>query len=483
MPKTGYSLSFKGLFLICSSGMVVGLLALASAVFWLETANQRFSARADMARQQALLVARLEAEALRAVLDTDGQSLRGRASLEQAVQGYLTSIRQEYQLLDEDANARDQQAEEAATGQRLFAAIRSARSSQDLDRIGAMARAIATEENREAQLATGAAAQAAKRTWWLICAIMIALLSLPITFAVLLWHNLVRPLRTLARATDDVANDAGPTRLRLEGLEEVRKLIGHFNDMAGAVEDRVAQRTELLQQAHAKLAQTDRQRRLFLSKVSHELRTPVTVMRGEAEVALRFAEDEAALREALRHVLDSNLFLQRRLDDLLLLARSEDGALPLDLKTIDLADVAWRAGRTAATFAAASGVRMDVTGLDSITMSVIGDEDRLCQALVALIDNSVKFSPRGGTVSLRSAISAGRLGIVVSDEGPGVAPEDLDRIFDPYVQGDAGRSLGGTGLGLSLARWIAQAHNGTITAANGRQGEGLCVSLMLPVAA
>lgn len=479
MHGTRCRLSFRTLFLVCTVGMALGLIALAGAVLWLEASNRTYSARADMARQQALLVARLETEAMRAVLDFDNGGGKNRTALERAAYAYLASIDDEFRLLSDDNAELDRQTDEAMTGRRLFAVIRSGTTTEDLDRVRAMVRTVAHQENQEASLAIAAAAQAAKRTWWLICAIMAALLALPAVSAILLWRNLVMPLRGIVRATDEVANGCGPTRLKVEGLKETRKLIEHFNQMAGAVESRVAQRTALLQQANAKLSETDRRRRLFLSKVSHELRTPVTVMRGEAEVALRFAEGEQPLREALQHVLDSNLFLQRRLDDLLTLARAEDGALPLQHAACDLAGVARQAGQATAAFAAASGVRVEVDDLDA-AMPVVGDGEKLCQALVALIDNGVKFSPPGGTVRLRGTHSAGGYGIAISDEGPGVHPQDLERIFDPYVQGDAGRALGGTGLGLSLARWIAQAHDGTITAANGKQGEGLCVSLILP---
>jgi len=113
-------------------------------------------------------------------------------------------------------------------------------------------------------------------------------------------------------------------------------------------------------------------------------------------------------------------------------------------------------------------------------MPIMGDADRLRQAMLALVDNGVKFSPPGSTIRLHGTHTDGEVGIVIADEGPGVADGELDRIFDPYVQGKAGRSLGGTGLGLSLARWIAQAHQGRISAYNRDEGEGLCVSLRLP---
>ncbi|MFT4053624.1 MAG: ATP-binding protein [Novosphingobium sp.] len=482
MERAQLHFGLRSLFVGGSLLMVVGLLALASAVLWLEASNRQFAARVDMARQQMQLVSRIETEAALAFLQEGRPKAAAGVRLDRAARNYLDSIENEARLLGDGPDQIDWQASEETTGRRLLDAIHALDGVNGLDRVRAIAGGIAMQEHREVEVAVAAAARVADLTWWLVCVIMSGLLGLPIACAALLWHNLVKPLEALVRATNDLASGGVTRPLPLEGLNETRRLTEHFNEMAEAVEARVAQRTMQLRQANDQLARTDQRRRLFLSKVSHELRTPVTVMRGETEVALRFAEGEEALREALRHVLDSNLFLQRRLDDLLTLARAEDGALPLHRGEVDLACIARHAGRTSAAFAAASGICVDVAGLDA-AMPVIGDEERLCQALVALIDNGVKFSPPGGTVRLRSACIPGGYGIAVSDEGPGVEPGDLDRIFDPYVQGDAGRALGGTGLGLSLARWIVHEHNGTILAANKHKGEGLCVSLMLPVAA
>ena len=114
-------------------------------------------------------------------------------------------------------------------------------------------------------------------------------------------------------------------------------------------------------------------------------------------------------------------------------------------------------------------------------MPIVGDPDRLRQALVAIIDNGIKFSPPEGMIRLDMRSDGDRARIAISDDGPGVAEADLARIFDPYFQADVGRSRGGTGLGLALARWIADRHGGHLDAANHRMREGLCVSLTLPV--
>lgn len=467
-------IGFRGLFLTGAVAVAIGLGALLGAIIYLQGSTHIFSQRADMAQKQVLLLARIDAEAAQILLD---HSSAAQKELSNAVKAYFESISAETALIGGTVSELRYQAEEEANARHLVLLLRSGSSA--LPDIRALVRHIAAKENSEAEAATHAAQQAQRSAWRLILAISVAFLALPFGGAIFLWRHLMKPLEAVAHATRSIACEDGRKPLPGSRLLEVRQLIDHFENMAQAVEAKVAMRTHELTRLNEQLAETDQRRRLFLSKVSHELRTPVTVMRGEAEVALRFDDNILALRDALHQIVDSNLFLERRLDDLLTLARAEDGALSLRSTTMDLAHLAQQVGKSAASFAAASGVRLELTSLDQ-PMPVIGDADRLRQAMLALIDNGVKFSPPGGTLRLSGIYQQNEVGIVVTDEGPGVVESELDRIFDPYVQGKAGWSLGGTGLGLSLARWIAQAHAGGISAYNRYDGEGLCVSLRLP---
>ncbi|WP_420145861.1 sensor histidine kinase [Sphingobium sp.] len=373
-----------------------------------------------------MLLARIDAEAAQTRLARSGHM---RSELDTVAAAYLTSIQDEAHLIGTDEASRNDQVQEAIDARRLIAMAKARPAALADMRI--LVRHMAARENEE------------------------------------------------ARATMSVAGERDLEPLPRSNLREVQQLVDHFDHMAQAVENKVRSRTAELQDMNRQLADTDRRRRLFLSKVSHELRTPVTVMRGEAEVALRCDHDVPALRDALHQIVDSDKFLERRLEDLLALARAEDGALPLRRNPVDLAEIARQVGRSAAGFAAVSGVRLELAALDG-AMPVAGDPDRLRQAMLALVDNGIKFSPPDGVFSLRGRRGSGGVGIIVADEGPGVVDGELQRIFDPYVQGKAGRSLGGTGLGVSLARWVVQGHDGAISAHNGMEGEGLCVSLSLP---
>lgn len=474
--------------------VAAGMMILTGATIWSQHINRTYAARADMAYRQALLVTRLELAALTA--GAAGEA--GRERLSATAAQYLATIEEERRLLGDAEPEAAHQAQELSSARRLIDAIEAAGRATgqpaDLVQVRAIASDIAAREVAEAARARNDAESVARQTRTLVIAAAGVLLLLPLALMAVLQRQLLVPLRNLGAATRDLALARHGERLEPAGLAEIRALIAHFNAMADAVETRVAERTDDLRRANAELAEVDSRRRLFLAKVSHELRTPVTAIRGEAEVSLRHGVSPDDLREALVHIEQNTMFLQRRLDDLMILARAEDARLPMQPGLVDPFALARKACDVAAAFAHVRNVRI-VTELmppqGTGTVLVPGDPDRLQQAVAAVIDNAIKFSPPGGTVTVSAGIVNGAVVLTIADEGPGVAEAELSRIFDPYVQGSSGRSLGGTGLGLSLARWIVAAHHGTITAQRGRLeiaggqsagGEGLCVMLHLPIA-
>lgn len=230
----------------------------------------------------------------------------------------------------------------------------------------------------------------------------------------------------------------------------------------------------------AELRAVDQSRRLFFAKASHELRTPVTAMRGEAEVSLA---DPAAspedLRESLRHVAANADFLGRRIEELLGLSKADDGRLTLTPEPVDLVGLMTDTRTLAAAYARSAEVGIDLDVAEG-AFRIAGDRRWLGQALLAVIDNGVKFSPQGGLLRLALDAEEGQARIRIADNGPGVMAEALPRIFDAYYQTDAGRTRGGTGLGLALARWVIEQHGGTIAAAND-PGGGCTIAITLPV--
>lgn len=232
----------------------------------------------------------------------------------------------------------------------------------------------------------------------------------------------------------------------------------------------------------AQIAAVDASRRLFFAKVSHELKTPVTIMRGEAEVALATgAENSINLAAALREVIAHSELLDRRVEELLALSQAEDGRLALVRAPVDLGAVIRAAAARVARHAISNNVDLRLTVDAPIALQ--GDARWLEQAVVAVLDNAIKFSPERAEVDVSvTRRDHGNAIVTIADRGRGVARELLPKLFDAYYQTDEGRARGGNGLGLALSRWIVEQHGGTASASQ-RDGGGCAVTLTLPVAA
>jgi signal transduction histidine kinase len=214
-----------------------------------------------------------------------------------------------------------------------------------------------------------------------------------------------------------------------------------------------------------------RRQREFAADASHELRTPLTIVRGNVE-RLRSGPDAEALDDIEAEVDH----LTSLVEDLLLLARSDSGAVELRRDPVDLAEVAGDALQRLRTLAEARDVRLS---LDAAPAGVSGDADRLRQLIAILVDNAIRHSPPGGTVHVTISPS-GHPSIRVDDEGKGIRQQDLSNVFDRFWRAaDAPR--GGTGLGLAIAAWIAEHHGGAIQALNRAEG-GARFEVRLPPA-
>lgn len=236
----------------------------------------------------------------------------------------------------------------------------------------------------------------------------------------------------------------------------------------------------MVQARTARLEEIDQSRRLFFAKVSHELRTPVTAMRGEAEVALLDPQSQTqALREAMSHILANAAYLAHRIDELLGLASADDGKLQLGRCLLDVGKVIEDAMGEADAFARSVETKVVRTGQDD-RIWLTGDARWLRQALLAVIENGLKYSPIGGELAIDLSLRGQVAKIAIMDKGPGVMPEDLPRIFEAYYQSEPGRQRGGNGLGLALARWVVEQHGGTICAVNRQEG-GCTITIALPL--
>ena len=217
------------------------------------------------------------------------------------------------------------------------------------------------------------------------------------------------------------------------------------------------------------VAQRDalRRQREFAADASHELRTPLTVIRSSVEHLSRHRDRPIGESSEALDDIDAEVSQMASLvDDLLLLARSDSGAVALASEPLDLGDVAFDAASTLGRAADARGVKVTV---DPEPAMVDGDPDRLRQLVMILVDNAVRHSPRGGEVRVTVRAAASIVSIEVADQGPGVRPEDMAHVFDRFWRAP-GAPSGGTGLGLSIGKWIVDRHGGRIGVANAGSG-------------
>ena len=220
-----------------------------------------------------------------------------------------------------------------------------------------------------------------------------------------------------------------------------------------------------------------RVQRQFTADASHELRTPVSVVRAAAEVTLsRERRDEAEYREALAIVGSQARRMSRLVEDMLVLARADAGGYPLRPVDLYLDEVIAECCRAVDVLAAERGVTIRSSGASEIPFR--GDEDLLRQLVLNILQNAVQHTPAGGAVAIDIERDATAVKMRITDSGSGVPPEDEQRIFDRFVQLDPSRRGQGTGLGLPIARWIAEAHHGTLVLErSGAGGSTFCVSL------
>jgi two-component system sensor histidine kinase VicK len=228
-----------------------------------------------------------------------------------------------------------------------------------------------------------------------------------------------------------------------------------------------------------KLAEANRAKADFIADVSHELRTPLTVLRGNAQVGLALGSDQEH-PQLFEEIVAESKRMSRMVEDLLFLARSDSASPPLEFETVAVAPFLSELTGRAEVLTREHGAELE-RNLEGEGFVEI-DRQRIEQAILILVDNAAKYGARGGVVTLASFVRSGELHISVEDRGPGIPEDELPRIFERFYRLDKARSrqLGGTGLGLPIARTIVVAHGGHVEAAS-RLGEGTRMTLRLPL--
>jgi heavy metal sensor kinase len=246
-------------------------------------------------------------------------------------------------------------------------------------------------------------------------------------------------------------------------------------------DDELGQLARVFNEMLARLEQAFEQLRRFTSDASHELRTPLAAIRSVGEVGLQKDGSRAEYRDIIGSMLEEVNRLTSLVDNLLTISRADAGSLQLQLVRIPVMDLAREAAALFEIMAEEKSLDLVLEG-DELAV-VQGDPLFLRQALVNLLHNAVKYSPVGGTIAVRIYRNTDAVIVEIEDSGPGVPLEDRARIFDRFYRVDKARWMesGGAGLGLSITKWVVEAHSGKIELESGLK-EGCLFRIELPPA-
>lgn len=298
--------------------------------------------------------------------------------------------------------------------------------------------------------------------------LLVLLLTLPAGLVVALvggWflaERALRPVESITLAARRIAAGDLTQRLRVPATaDEIGRLAATFNDMI------------------SRLDASFRQVRQFGTDASHELRTPLTVLKGETELALRRPRRAEEYRDVLESSLEEIDRMTRIVDELFFLSRADLGEVKMESLPVRLETLVEDMARQAALLAQDTTVEVVLGPVTPCT--ILGDELRLRELLLNLVDNAIKYSRPGGKVELGLECHGSAARLTVSDQGIGIEPDALSRIFDRFYRADSARAhvKKGTGLGLSICKWIAEVHHGRIEVRS-TAGHGATFSVILP---
>ena len=244
-------------------------------------------------------------------------------------------------------------------------------------------------------------------------------------------------------------------------------------------EDELARLAAVLNDMLARLERSFVAARRFSADAAHELRTPLTILKGEIEVALRAAEAPADIRRTLASCLEEVDRLNSLVEDLLLMARMEGNALSALPKPVNLAEVLEDVAPALTELAARAGNVCTVAATPPLWIE--GYDSLLFRLVFNLAENAIKYTPSGGKIEVTLEQQDHSAVLQVKDNGPGIAPDAQEHIFDRFYQGDPAREGSGTGLGLALVRAIVELHHGQIHLSSA-VGKGTCFRVTFPLA-
>ena len=337
-----------------------------------------------------------------------------------------------------------------------------------------------------------------RRLLWQAVIITLSTLAGGLLVVILLARRITIPLQGLTTAATKLAVGETVPTVAIQSDDEIGTLTRVFNAMATTLrsrehelrelthtlEDRVEARTQELATANAQLQELDRRKSIFVSTASHELRTPLTSMKVHL-ANLRDGVDGAVTDEQRRSLsrVEANLSrLQILIDELLDLSQIEMGQASLQVEPVPLGNVIAKAVEDLSPLAQERKVRI-VLSLSTNLPDLCADPDKLHQIILNLLHNAVKFSPSETTVEISAARSSNdTVCTSVSDVGPGIALEDVDKVFQPFYRASTmHKKAKGAGLGLAIAKLLVELHHGRLWVETA-PGKGSCFSFTLPCA-
>jgi len=288
--------------------------------------------------------------------------------------------------------------------------------------------------------------------------------SLSITIAVgyFMARKALKPVDQIRRAAVKISSNNLDERIDIRGRrDELSRLSETFNAMISRLKD-----------AFQRVNQ-------FSNDVSHELKTPLTILKGETEVVLRKERESGEYKRLLVSNLEEIDRMSRIIDDLLLLSKADTKDITLNLESVSLRDLVADVCMNMKIFADNQGVNLMVDELADVRFT--GDELKLRRMFLNILENGIKYTPQGGTVTVSSHASNGHVSVNVKDDGVGISEDHIKYIFDRFYRADRSRKReSGSGLGLSISKWIAEIHKGTIEVVS-RPAHGSQFSIKLPI--
>lgn len=292
--------------------------------------------------------------------------------------------------------------------------------------------------------------------------IIVTFTILGIIAGVLSSRGLTAPLSKLADAARAIGERDLSQRVEVRGSQEIKDLAKAFNEMA------------------TQLEQEEKLRRNLLADIAHELRTPLSVIQGNLQAIL---DDVYKLdKSEIAQLYDQTRQLSRLVDDLRELAQAEANQLPLDMETMDFKTLLDDVTLIYSPILEAEDIELHTQFAENRFPLIRGDRDRLLQCLQNLLNNAIRFTPKGGKILLTLTANSKKLTFMITDTGCGIPPGHIPHIFDRFYRIDPARTrkTGGTGLGLAITRAIIEAHGGEIQAYSDGNGKGTTFTIHLP---